>query len=76
MEMLRDPNSELAQQLLSSEELEKSRRKPWWEESDIEDEEDTNHLSKTRPEVILIPSSMVKPVPTSPPLVYNVCAIW
>jgi hypothetical protein len=74
MEVLRDPSSELAQQLLSSEELEKSRRKPWWEESEIEDdEEDRNHLW---PEVILVPSSMVKSVPTSPSLVYNVCAIW
>ncbi|KAF8347773.1 hypothetical protein F5887DRAFT_1060585 [Amanita rubescens] len=75
MEVLRDPSSELAQQLLSSEELEKSRRKPWWEESEIEGEEDTNHPSKTRPEVVLVPSSMVKPVHASPSLVYNVCAI-
>lgn len=76
METLRDPNGELAQQLLSSEELEKDRGKPWWEESDIEEEDGACRSSKTRPEAILVPESMVRPVPTSPSLVYNVCAIW
>lgn len=76
MEALRDPNGELAQQLLSSHELERNRRKPWWEESDIEDEEGVSRSSKTRPEAILVPASMVRSIPTSPSLVYNVCAIW
>ncbi|PCH44112.1 hypothetical protein WOLCODRAFT_164926 [Wolfiporia cocos MD-104 SS10] len=31
MRALQDPNSELAQQLLASEELEKERTEPWWE---------------------------------------------
>ncbi|KAF8717518.1 hypothetical protein AX14_012166 [Amanita brunnescens Koide BX004] len=71
METLRDPNSELTQQLLSSEELERNRRKPWWEESDIEDKEGISRW----PQAMMVPVSMVRPVPTSPSLVYNVCAI-
>ncbi|KAF8623222.1 hypothetical protein AX15_006457 [Amanita polypyramis BW_CC] len=72
LKALQDPDSELAQQLLSSAELEKSRQKPWWEESDIEDEDAS---WTTRPEPILVPASMIKSVPSPPSLVYNMCAI-
>jgi len=79
MKVFSNPNSELALQLLSSERLEKEIKKPWWETSvGGEDEEETfpQSRSSTHPNMMKIPASMVKPVPSGHPLVYNMCAIW
>ncbi|KAK2463625.1 hypothetical protein APHAL10511_004376 [Amanita phalloides] len=69
MEALRDPSGEFAQQLLSNKEL--VGQIPWWEESDIENDQST---TGSRPESIMVPLSLVKSAPTSS-LLYNACAI-
>ncbi|TFK39930.1 hypothetical protein BDQ12DRAFT_590462, partial [Crucibulum laeve] len=86
MKALDDPNSELAQQLLSSEQLEKEIQEPWWEASGVIDNDEevgdsikSSHHTPRRcgkkPEMICVPASMVKPIPHGPPLVFNACAI-
>lgn len=86
MKLFNDPTSELAQQLLSSERLETEIQEPWWETSIAgEGEDDTFPQSRgqlvprrsgARPNMMKIPLSMVKPIPSGHPLVYNMCAIW
>lgn len=75
-----DPNSALALQLLSSEQLEKDSQDPWWEASElIEDENESSTFGRRtgpRPEIMDIPVTMIRAVPTGHPLVYNMCAIW
>ncbi|TFK51937.1 hypothetical protein OE88DRAFT_1734950 [Heliocybe sulcata] len=85
-----DPNSDLAQQLFASEELENVRIDPWWEDPDasVAQEEEQVTTSATansrlrkrygkKPEMsICVPTSMVKPIPaSSPSLLYNACAL-
>ena len=81
-----DPTSELAQQLLSSEQLETDIKEPWWKASVAEEYEDDAspqsrdqalpRRSGAQPNMMKIPVSMVKPIPSGHPLVYNMCAIW
>ncbi|KAF9070008.1 hypothetical protein BDP27DRAFT_1164080, partial [Rhodocollybia butyracea] len=71
---LHDPSGNFAQELLHSEELEKESREPWWEASPGLTEDDDIQYG-TKPELITIPSSMVKPLPSGPPLIYNLCSI-
>lgn len=83
--LFNDPTSELAQQLLSSERLETEIQEPWWEALVAGKAEDDAPLgsrgqfvprrSGTRPNMMKIPASMVKPIPSGHPLVYNICAI-
>ncbi|PCH44107.1 hypothetical protein WOLCODRAFT_133088 [Wolfiporia cocos MD-104 SS10] len=91
MRALQDPNSELTQQLLASEELEKERIEPWWEtptgmDADAEDQIPSDASKKaelhrrygTKPPVMQVPSSMLNTpsVPgKSPMLLYNICAV-
>ncbi|PPQ91495.1 hypothetical protein CVT25_013752 [Psilocybe cyanescens] len=79
MKAFNDPTSELAQQLLSSEQLEKEIKEPWWDASGISEDENekktTTRRYGTRPSMMDIPVSMVKAVPAGHPLVYNMCAI-
>ncbi|KAH9840290.1 uncharacterized protein C8Q71DRAFT_805910 [Rhodofomes roseus] len=81
---LRDPNSELAQQLLSSEELEKVRIEPWWEAPDdpSTDDPSTSWRAQKRygkkPAMMPIPENMVGTSHTPgkyPLLLYNICAV-
>ena len=83
--MFDDPTSELAQQLLSSEQLEKETREPWWEapNNDEDSEEDAavqilrrGRQYGHRPTFMDIPELMVKPSALEHPLIYNICAIW
>ena len=90
MKAFEDPNSELAQQLLASELLEKEIQEPWWVGTDAEvatdvhaggDGDRRSHNSRSRrygarPKMMEIPLSMTKPIPAGHPLVYNMCAIW
>jgi hypothetical protein len=81
MKALDDPTSELAQQLLTSEELENERREPWWESPEVRDLEtdvdlDARQRYGKRPHAIRVPSGMVKPLPHGPPLLYNICGLW
>jgi len=71
---LNDPSGELAQQLLASEEIYRDRREPWWEASLGKD--GSSQVFGAEPEIMTIPTSMIKPVPIGPPLIYNLFAIW
>jgi len=86
MKLFNDPASELAQQLLSSERLENEIQGPWWEVSVTGEGEDHTfpqsrgqpvpRRSGARPNMMKIPLSMVRPITSGRPLVYNMCAIW
>ena len=78
-----DPKSELAKQLLSSEELEKQIKAPWWDRPH-KPAEQGRILSKLhnygrKPDIIDIPVSAVKAVEAAgvdgPSLLYNICAV-
>ncbi|KAG6909351.1 hypothetical protein DXG01_000951 [Tephrocybe rancida] len=78
LKVMEDPNSDLAQQLLASVELENERRDPWWDAPLAEAEDstfDTSHRYGSKPEMIHIPAAMVKPIPNGPALIYNICAV-
>lgn len=81
---LRDSNSELAQQLLSSEEIEKVRIEPWWEAPGDVDEEGPSAAWRAqkrygkRPAMMEIPEHMARTPPAPgklPLLLYNLCAV-
>ena len=86
MKALNDPSSELAQQLLASDELEKQRIEPWWEDNATElDEQSSSGSSNlvqrkygTRPGLISIPEAVVsasaKSLDQGPSLLYNIIA--
>lgn len=89
LKALGDPRSDLAQQLLASEELERERVEPWWEshaQLDAAGEptpQPSGGLQDKRfgvkPEIMAIPASMVEMTPVAgkqPLLLYNLCAIW
>jgi hypothetical protein len=81
MKALEDPTSELAKQLLASEELEKDRREPWWEapvtlDGSTDPKLDLHRRHGPRPDVLKLPSVLVKPWPNGPTLTYNMVAIW
>lgn len=83
-----DPESELAKQLLASEELEREQIEPWWEAvADVEADAHINppatpsprkHGSK--PPIMHIPEPLVKQsaraVASGTVLLYNICALW
>lgn len=81
---LRDPNSELAQQLLS-EEIEKVRIQPWWEapaEDTNEEDPGASWRAQKRygkkPAMMQVPVHMARMPPTPgklPLLLYNFCAL-
>lgn len=78
MKALDNPESELAQQLLASEELDSNRVDPWWE-APIFEEESPNHTNKRfgkKPELMALPSALPKIPSTGSPLLYNICALW
>ncbi|KAI0076593.1 hypothetical protein K474DRAFT_1684749 [Panus rudis PR-1116 ss-1] len=84
MKALNDPSSELAQTLLTSEELERQKIEPWWEApADIEPSDDTPSISPLRyghkPRMMSIPEAVVKAAAananTGPSLLYNLCSV-
>ncbi|TFK26230.1 hypothetical protein FA15DRAFT_588812, partial [Coprinopsis marcescibilis] len=75
---LNDPSSELAQQLLSSDELHKQISEPWWARVDLVPEEEAVKRSNVdhQPRISFsIPEALLKPVPNRPLLAYNISAI-
>lgn len=80
MKALEDPTSELASQLLSSEQLEAEIVRPWWEAPAIDAPLEKDHRTPkkygSKPIIVPIPLSEVKPIPYGHPLGYNMCAIW
>lgn len=71
---LRDPTSQLAQQLLSSEELQSVRREPWWEVS-LEGSSSASTRYGPQPALMEVPRNLIKRQASSPSLIYNVCAV-
>ncbi|KAJ8462456.1 hypothetical protein ONZ45_g17926 [Pleurotus djamor] len=63
---LQDPSSELTQQLLFSERLEKDIQTPWW---------NAEEGTKNTPSAMTVPSGMVNPQLQGPPLIYNLAAL-
>jgi hypothetical protein len=75
--LFNDPTSELAQQLLSSEQLENEIQEPWWEVLVPQSRgQPVPRRFGARPNMMKIPLSMVRPITSGHPLVYNMCAIW
>ncbi|KAG1728095.1 hypothetical protein EDB19DRAFT_169255 [Suillus lakei] len=71
---LRDPTSQLAQQLLSSEELQSVRQEPWWEAS-LEGSPGGSMRYGSEPALVEVPLNLVKRQSSGPSLIYNVCAV-
>lgn len=71
---LRYPTSQLAQQLLSSEELQSVRQEPWWEAS-LEGSPSGSMRYGSKPALLEVPLNLVKRQASSPSLIYNVCAV-
>ncbi|KAI0363141.1 hypothetical protein BV20DRAFT_1007803 [Pilatotrama ljubarskyi] len=84
---INDPNSELAQQLLGSEELERERVEPWWEAPADAEPEDSSASSGgatarrhgAKPSIMSIPEPLIKQSSNNalsgPLLLYNICAV-
>ncbi|KAI0352088.1 hypothetical protein OH77DRAFT_1409888 [Trametes cingulata] len=84
---INDPNSELAQQLLASEELERERVDPWWEAPADAEPEDSSASSSgatarrhgSKPPIMSIPEPLIKQSSNNalsgPLLLYNICAV-
>lgn len=68
---MQDPSSELMQNLLASEQLEKDKSLPWWQ-----DDQNSDGQRGILPKILTIPSEMRKVYPHSHSLLYNLCAIW
>ncbi|KAG0699902.1 hypothetical protein DFH29DRAFT_934535 [Suillus ampliporus] len=71
---LRDPASQLAQQLLSSEELQSVSLEPWWEAS-LEGSPGGSTRYGSKPALMEVPLNLVKRQSSSPALLHNVCAV-
>ncbi|KAG2150289.1 uncharacterized protein EDB93DRAFT_1240313 [Suillus bovinus] len=71
---LRDPTSQLAQQLLSSEELQSVKQEPWWEAA-LEGSPSGSMRCGSKPALMKVPPNLLKHQASSAPLIYNVCAV-
>ena len=76
LQTVNNPSSEVAQQLLSSDELRKNLREPWWKVSSLSDDPTLPRRQAGEPAIIDIPDAMLKPIPNRPLLVYNIVSIW
>lgn len=78
MKALDNPNSELAQQLLASEELGSDSLEPWWEAPSLEMISQKQHIKRygTEPASMIIPPIKPGTKQTTYPLVYNIVALW
>ncbi|KAJ8692119.1 hypothetical protein PTI98_009459 [Pleurotus ostreatus] len=84
LKALQDPSSELAQQLLASEQIEKDTVLPWWNDHnhgflEPDGEHETELKDSPRygkdPRPMPIPTRLVTPVEGGPSLVYNIVAV-
>ncbi|KAJ7177894.1 hypothetical protein C8R46DRAFT_1075220 [Mycena filopes] len=79
LKVMEDPSSDLALQLLASEDLEVEKREPWWAAPTIPTENIHGRSPKrygVLPEPIGIPPSLTSPNPAGPSLLYNICAVF
>ncbi|KAF7342012.1 hypothetical protein MVEN_01788400 [Mycena venus] len=74
LKVMEDPSSEVALQLLASEELEVEKQEPWWTAEDLS-EPPTKHYGAP-PDPIEVPPSLTTPNRTAPSLIYNICAVF
>lgn len=84
LKALNDPSSELAQQLLASEELEKQIEEPWWERPGTPDSATGEHTAApkarygAKPQMMDIPSQALNAstgaAASGPSLLYNIYA--
>ncbi|KAF8485411.1 hypothetical protein JB92DRAFT_1565803 [Gautieria morchelliformis] len=80
LKIIRDPSNELAQQLLSSPELQQDRRRPWWESSMLEGDETPvdSDVFGVPPKMMSIPQALTAPKEASESnshLMYNIVAL-
>ncbi|KAJ7031592.1 hypothetical protein C8F04DRAFT_1262702 [Mycena alexandri] len=79
LKVMEDPSSDLALQLLASEDLEVEKQDPWWSAPAIPTEDLPRPSAKrygVPPDPIEIPSSLVSPNLVGPSLIYNICALF
>jgi hypothetical protein len=65
-----NPSSELAQQLLADETLERDRQEPWWEAPTLEDIVQFNPPTRKRF------ANSIQDSPSTHCLIYNISAVW
>ncbi|KAF5316000.1 hypothetical protein D9619_006332 [Psilocybe cf. subviscida] len=79
MKAVNDPTSELARELLSSDQLDAEIIKPWWEaptvDAALDDDQRRPKQCGSRPIIMPIRVSEIKPTPIGHPLGYNMCAL-
>ncbi|KAJ7757080.1 hypothetical protein B0H16DRAFT_1721544 [Mycena metata] len=79
LKVMEDPSSDLAMELLASEELEVEKQDPWWSAPVIPMQDLPGPSTKrygVPPNPIGIPSSLASPNPVGPSLIYNICAVF
>ncbi len=81
MKALKNPTGELAQELLANEQVEKEIQGPWWEAPALSDngqfsDDGLSRCFGSKPEIVEIPPSLLKPIPAGHSLLYNICAVW
>ncbi|KAJ7326304.1 hypothetical protein DFH08DRAFT_787221 [Mycena albidolilacea] len=75
LKVMEDPSSDLALQLLASEELEVEKKEPWW--SRPTGPEPPTRQYGAPPDPIQVPPSLTSPPNrTAPSLIYNICAAY
>lgn len=81
MKALKNPTGKLAQEFLANEQVEKGIQAPWWEAPALTNDDKLcdDGLPRrfgSKPEMMEIPSSLIKPISEGRPLLYNICAVW
>lgn len=83
LQAVRDPSSELAQQLLVGEELSEFHLQPWWESPAIQSEESTSAAPRSRavrygatPDMMPIPEQLLASAQSSMPSLSNVTLLY
>ncbi|TDL23986.1 hypothetical protein BD410DRAFT_131242 [Rickenella mellea] len=78
LQAVKDPTSGVTQDLLYSDEMQKHIVEPWWIAPSIDSNAGSQmHLKRfgERPQIMDIPSSLVKPLKDGPPLMYNISVV-
>lgn len=74
---LRDPASDVAQNLLASTELDQTLQEPWWDIPDIPSDDQGAPAVRYghKPSLLQVSKGVVKWDPEAAPLLYNICAV-
>ncbi|KAJ7248640.1 hypothetical protein B0H12DRAFT_1123553 [Mycena haematopus] len=76
LHVMQDPSSELALQLLASDELEVEKQAPWWSRLAEDFPAPSTRRYGTPPDPLKVPPSLTVPNRTAPFLIYNICAVY